>query len=67
MRLLLNGTALRITHMGPDFILLDAPADHPPCDAAIFLQVDDTQSQWNVRLPEGISKDSNRVPLALCG
>lgn len=65
MRLLLNGTALGITHMGRDFVLVESPADYPPCEASVFLKVDDSESQWKVRLPKGISKDSNRVALAL--
>jgi hypothetical protein len=65
MRLLVNGLSLRITHMGPDFVLVDSPIDHVPGEASIFLKVDESESQWSVRLPEGISKDSNRVALAL--
>jgi len=59
MRLIINGTTIGITHMGPDFRLVKSPA------ASIFLKVDDSESEWKVRLPEGISKDSNRVALAL--
>ncbi len=65
MRLLINGTSVGITHMGRDFLRIDAPADVPPCEASIFLKVDDSESEWKVRLPDGISKDSNRVALAL--
>ncbi len=65
MRLLINGAVIRITHMGPDFLLLESPTDHPPCRATILLRVDDSESQWDVRLPEGISKTSKRVALAL--
>ena len=65
MRLLINGAVIRITHMGPDFLLLESPTDHPPCQATILLRVDDSESQWDVRLPEGISKTSKRVALAL--
>ena len=65
MRLHVSGLSLRITHMGPDFVLVESPVDHVPDEACIFLKVDDSESQWRVRLPEGISKDSNRVALAL--
>jgi hypothetical protein len=51
--------------MGPDFVLVESPIDHPPCEASILLRVDDSESQWQVRLPEGISKDLKRVALAL--
>ncbi len=66
MQLIVNGESISITHMGPDFVLIDSPADHPPCEAAVYLRVDDSESQWKVRLPQGISKNSKRVALALC-
>ena len=65
MRLLINGAVIRITHMGPDFLFVESPTDHPPCQASILLRVDDSESQWEVRLPDGISKHSKRVALAL--
>ena len=65
MRLIINGAAISITHMGPDFLFVESPADYPPCQATILLRVDDSESEWKVRLPEGISKGSSRVALAL--
>ncbi len=61
----INGTSIRITHMGPDFVLVESPTDHPPGDGFLFLRVDDSESQWQVRLPDGISAGSKRVALAL--
>jgi hypothetical protein len=65
MELRINGSNLSVTHMGPDFILIDSPIDHAPCKARLFLQVDDSKSEWEVSLPQGISSKSNRVTLAL--
>lgn len=65
MRLILDGINIRITHMGPDFVLVDSPADHPPCEACILFRVDNSESQWKVRLPSGISRHSKRIALAL--
>jgi hypothetical protein len=65
MRLIVNGTTIRITHMGPDFLLVETPTDHPPCEASISLRVDESERQWQVKLPEGISRSSKRVALAL--
>ena len=65
MRLILNGSSIRVTHMGLDFVLIESPTDHPPCEAFLFLKVDESESQWKVQLPEGISKGSNRVVLGL--
>jgi hypothetical protein len=52
--------------MGPDFLFLDCASDRPPGEATIVLQVDDSERQWQVMLPDGISKASPRVALALC-
>ncbi|HEY5914101.1 MAG TPA: hypothetical protein VJA21_26230 [Verrucomicrobiae bacterium] len=65
MHLTVNGTRIPITHMGPDFLFVQSPSDHPPGEATIYLRVDNSESSWQVWLPEGISKDSKRVALAL--
>lgn len=67
MRLILNGLTISITQMGPDFLLIEGGHEHPPGEATIVLQVDDTERRWQVNLPDGISKDANRIALALCG
>jgi hypothetical protein len=67
IQLSVNGISLPVAQLGPDFLLLDAVADHPPCDAVLKLRVDDVERQWKVRLPEGISPASDRVRLALFG
>ena len=66
MRLIVNGSSVSITQMGPDFLFVESASDHPPGEATIVLQVDDSERQWQVRLPDGISKDAKRVALALC-
>ena len=65
MRLIINGESIRITHMGPDFVFIEPASDYPPGEATIYMKVDASERQWKVRLPEGISKASPRVALAL--
>ncbi len=65
MRLIINGSSVSITHMGPNFIVIEGGLDHPPGQATIVLQVDDAERRWEVNLPDGISKASTRVALAL--
>jgi hypothetical protein len=65
MRLIVNGQSIRITHMGPDFLLVDCSSDYPAGEATIMMWVDESESQWRVKLPQGISKDSKYVALAL--
>lgn len=66
MRLIVEGTSIRITHMGPDFLLVEPVSDHPPGQATILFQVDQSESRWQVNLPDGISKTSKRVTLGVC-
>ena len=65
MHLVINGSSVSITHMGPDFLFIEGGRDHPPGPATIVLQVDDAERRWLVNLPDGISKTSTRVALAL--
>ena len=64
MHLLVNGLSLPVAQMGPDFILLDSPINHPPTAASMVLQVDQKERRWNIHLPNGISAKSNRVEIA---
>jgi hypothetical protein len=64
MRLIVNGAPIRITQMGPDFLFVESASDHPPGEATIVLQVDGSERQWNVHLPNGISAGSKRVTIA---
>jgi hypothetical protein len=43
------------------------PIDFAPGGASILLKVDDGEDRWDVLLPKGISKNSNRVALELSG
>ena len=65
MHLIINGSSVSITHMGPDFLFIEGGHDHPPGQATIVLQVDDAERRWQVNLPDGIAKASTRVALAL--
>jgi len=62
--LLLDGAEMAVVQLGPDFLFLEAPKNHPPANASLVLQVDESRRQWDVRLPEGVSAESKRVALA---
>ncbi|MHB8521215.1 MAG: hypothetical protein ACYDH9_10705 [Limisphaerales bacterium] len=64
MRLLVNGCSIAVVQMGPDFLLVEAPINHPPGDASVVLQVDQNERRWNVLLPNGISAESKRIAIA---
>jgi hypothetical protein len=63
MELHVNGHVLSIGQLGPDFLILDKPADHPPGEAEIAMWVDDHASRWPVYLVDGIAagRDETRI------
>ena len=63
MKLLVNGMRFRISQMGPDFLFIESAIDHPPCQAVIELQVDDSRRSWIVNLPFGMKAGESRVAL----
>lgn len=65
MRLLVNGSSIAVAQMGPDFLLVDVPINHPPGNASLVLQVDQSERRWAVHLPDGISAESKRVAIAV--
>ena len=67
MRLSVNGHTLSIGHLGPDYVVVDAPIDHPPSDAEISLSVDGKESRWKVRLIDGLSASQGRSRISVSG
>ena len=65
MHLSVNGHMLSIGHLGPDYVILDDPIDHPPTDAQISLSVDGKVRRWGVRLVEGSSASQARTRISV--
>jgi hypothetical protein len=63
MDLLITGSKLSISHMGPDFIRLRNPAEHVPSEGEIVLIIDGHEERWPVHLPEGLRLDHGRIPV----
>ncbi len=63
MELHVNGSVLKISHLGPDFLILREPVDHPPSEAEIYMSVDGKESRWAVRLPAGVSTTRERTSI----
>ena len=64
MRLLVNGGSIPVLQMGPDFLLVEEPFDHPLGNASVVLRMDESERSWGVHLPNGISSSSKRVAIA---
>jgi hypothetical protein len=61
MQLRVNGHVFPIAQLGPNFLILDEPADHPPAEAEISLAIDGREQCWTVQLPDGLRTDSPRT------
>jgi hypothetical protein len=61
IQLLIDGGSVPVAQLGPNFLLLDAPFEHPPGNARLVLQVDQSERRWDICLPQGISAAANRV------
>lgn len=67
MTLRVNGFAVGIAQLAHDFLILEESIDHPPSDAEIELSIDGRIKRWPVSLPNGLSLDTNRTPIAALG
>jgi hypothetical protein len=61
MELHLDGAVLTVSHLGPDFLILAQPIDHPPTRAEITMSIDGKERRWTVQLPAGLSVASPRA------
>lgn len=66
MQLCVNGDVLPIAQLGPDFLVLRGPANHPPCDAEIAMSIDGHESRWQVRLVDGIKAWRRKTAISRC-
>jgi hypothetical protein len=64
MQLSVNGCVLPIAQMGPNFLVLKAPIDHPPAEAEIAMWIDGHEDRWRVHLPEGINSVQRRTAIS---
>jgi hypothetical protein len=62
MDLFVAGESLSVAQLGPDFLILTAPAEHPPGNAEVIVSVDGRKRTWPVYLPQGTA-GSLRVAL----
>jgi len=67
MHLSVNGHIVSIGHLGPDYLILDDPIDHPPADAQVFLAIDGEERRWQVRLVDGLSASQARARISVRG
>jgi hypothetical protein len=61
MELRVNGQIFKIGQLGPDFLILTNPIDHPPAGGQITVSIDGDVTTWPVRLPDGVATDKVRT------
>jgi len=64
IQLIVDGLVLPVGQLGPEFLILREPTDHPPTEAEIFMSIDGSERRWKVFLPEGISVAKTRTKIA---
>jgi hypothetical protein len=67
MSLSVNGHVLKISQLGPGFLILRTPVEHAPANAEISLSIDGDESRWAVHLVNGIHPDRLRTVIAPTG
>jgi hypothetical protein len=61
LHLVVGNRTLQLGQIGPGSVILEDPAELPPCEAEVVMYVDSFERRWQVYLPDGISAKSNRV------
>ena len=51
----IDGEALPVAQLGPDFLILRTPIAHPPCDAEIAMSIDGHEQRWGVHWSMGFA------------
>lgn len=66
MELNVNGRIFDVGQLGPDFVILRDPVDHPPAAGEMMVSIDGRVKRWPVQLPEGVSPAKVRTRIADC-
>jgi hypothetical protein len=66
MELCVNGHILPIAQLGPNFLVLETPIDHPAVDAEIGMWIDGREDHWRVRLADGITAGQRKTAISRC-
>jgi hypothetical protein len=64
MELCVNGHILPIAQLGPNFLVLENPIDHPPEDAEIGMWIDGREDRWRVHLADGIKTGQRKTAIS---
>ena len=65
IQLIVNGSVLPVAQLGPDFLILNTPVDHPrPLgEAEIALSINGNEKRWPVYLRNGIQVGQQKTAI----
>lgn len=66
MELKINGRIFDVGQLGPDFVRLRDPADHPPAHGEMMVSIDGHVKRWPVQLPDGVRAGQAHTRLECC-
>ncbi|HEV8062826.1 MAG TPA: hypothetical protein VGP68_23305 [Gemmataceae bacterium] len=61
IQLTVNGHVLNVAQLGPDFLVLRNPIEHPPANAEVFVSIDGNEKRWPVYLADGIKTSERKT------
>jgi hypothetical protein len=64
--LCVNGHILSVAQLGPGYVILKEPRDHPPATAEIAMSVDGHERRWHVQLADGIAAGRAKTKIVAC-
>jgi hypothetical protein len=64
INLTVNGFILPVCQLGPNFLVLKTPIEHPPGEAEIAMSIDGREDRWRVRLPDGIQAGKRKTAIS---
>jgi hypothetical protein len=64
MHLLVGTQSLSVAQVGPDFIILEAPASLTPARAELVVEIDGTEERTPIFLPDGVRATDERTRIA---
>jgi len=61
IQLAVNGIVFNVAQLGPDFIVIRDPADHPRSIAELTMSIDGSLRHWPVDLVDGINMSQRKT------
>jgi hypothetical protein len=64
MQMVVNAHSFAVAQIGPDFLVLSEPADLPPGQAELVVEVDGSEKRRTIFLPDGVCAADEQTRIA---